>query len=914
MSKLKALSGLGQSIWLDYIRRSLMSSGELQGLIDEGLRGITSNPTIFEKAIAGSADYDEDLGRLVQEGAGVAAIYETLALADIARATDLFRPLYESTGGKDGFVSIEVSPTLADDTAGTVAEAQRLWAALARPNVLIKVPATPAGIPAVERLIADGINVNVTLIFSVRQYERVANAYIAGLERRAEAGKSLEVASVASFFVSRIDTAVDERLERIGTERARALLGKVAVANARVAFGLSRRMYGAARWRVLAQKGARVQRLLWASTGTKNPAYSKTLYIDPLIGPDTVNTLPPAALQALRDQGVVADTLEAGVADGEARLAELPAVGVDLDEVCDRLLKDGVALFAASFESLLAHVAEKRDRLQCGWHVLDGRLGKSAAAADAAVARIEAERIVPRIWARDHTVWGPDPAEIANRLGWLDNAERMAGEVERIGRFVDAVRADGMRDVLLLGMGGSSLAPEVFRKVFGVRDGFLDLHVLDSTDPAAVLEAAERLDPARTLVVVPTKSGTTVETLSFMKFFWNRFVAALGRAKAASHFVAITDPGSALEATARTLGFRHVFAGDPEIGGRYSALSPFGLVPAALIGADVGRLLDYALEAVANCEASNRPKSGDNAGARLGAWIGALAREGRDKLTFVLSPAIAPLGVWLEQLIAESTGKNGRGILPVADEPVGPPEVYGNDRLFVYVKLGDEPTNDAAIARLEAAGHPVVRMGMRDVYDLDAQMFLWEMATAVAGHVLGINPFDQPNVEAAKVLARRQIDTYKQEGRLPSSAPDAPSALGPFLAKGSPGDYVALMAYVAPGARTDEALGRLRLRIRDRLKLATTVGYGPRFLHSTGQLHKGDAGRGMFVQITCDDPRDAPIPDEPGSDASSLGFGVLKMAQALGDRQALRDGGRRVLRIHVSGDVPAGIARLVEEV
>jgi transaldolase / glucose-6-phosphate isomerase len=910
MSKMKELSALGQSIWLDYIRRSLIDSGELQALVDEGLRGVTSNPTIFEKAIAGSADYDETLSALVKQGKTVAEIYETLALSDIGRAADLFRPVHQASAGGDGFVSIEVSPTLADDTEGTVAEARRLWAALGRKNILIKVPATKAGVPAIERLIAEGINVNVTLIFSVAQYEGVANAYIAGLEKRATAGQDLGIASVASFFVSRIDTSVDERLERINSDRARKLLGTIAVANARAAYGLFRRMVDTPRWRALAQKGAHVQRVLWASTGTKNPAYSRTLYVDPLIGPDTVNTLPPATLQALREQGKVADTLAGGIPGAEAQLAELKALGIDLGAVCDKLLADGVASFAKSFESLLANIGQKRDRLLGGYRLLDAHLGRNAAAAEAALQRIEAERVLPRIWARDHTVWSPEPTEITNRLGWLDSAERMTEEVGRLRRFADEVRQEGMRDALLLGMGGSSLAPEVFRKVYGVREGFLDLHVQDSTDPAAVLHHA-RLDPVRTLVVVPTKSGSTVETLSFMKFYWNRFASALGQ-KTGAHFVAITDPGSSLETTATKLGFRHVFAGDPEIGGRYSALSPFGLVPAALIGADLDRLLDFALEAVANCDGSNRPLQGDNAGARLGAWIGALAKAGQDKLTFVMSPGIAPLGAWLEQLLAESTGKNGRGILPVADEPVGPPEVYGDDRVFAYLRVEGDATHEEAIKRLEQAGHPVIRLGLRNTYDLDAQMFLWEMATAVAGHVLHINPFDQPNVEAAKVLARRLVDSYKQEGRLPPSRPDPPSALGKFLSQGRPGDYVALMAYVAPTSRADEALGRLRLRIRDRLRLATTVGYGPRFLHSTGQLHKGDAGRGLFVQITCDDARDAPIPDEPGTDKSSLGFSTLKMAQALGDAQALREGGRRVLRIHLSGDVPPGIDRLVD--
>jgi transaldolase/glucose-6-phosphate isomerase len=570
----------------------------------------------------------------------------------------------------------------------------------------------------------------------------------------------------------------------------------------------------------------------------------------------------------------------------------------------------------------LHEVAEKHDRPLAGWQHQTAGLGSYQAVVDAALAEMRETRVMARIWAHDHTVWKPVPTEITNRLGWLQIAEAMLENVPCLEGLVDDARTAGYTDALLLGMGGSSLAPDVFRRTFGVKEGYLDLAVLDSTDPGAVLAHAERLDPARTLFVVATKSGGTAETLSFFKFFYNRVADAVGVDRAGEHFVAITDPGTQLVSLAERYAFRATFLNDPDIGGRYSALSYFGLVPAALIGMDVPLLLDRALGAARGSESCVSVE--DDPGARLGATLGELAKAGRDKVTFVVSHAVASFGDWVEQLIAESTGKEGKGLLPVVGEPLGPPEVYGRDRLFVHLRLEGDETDDAALAALEAAGHPLVRLDLHDAYDLGGQIFLWEIATAVTGHRLGINPFNQPNVEAAKVLARRMIADYAKAGRLPSGepAPLTAEALNEFLAQAQQGDpatgsgrsYIALQAYVQPTERTTTALQALRVRLRDRFRMATTVGYGPRFLHSTGQLHKGDAGNGLFIQLTADDLRDAPIPDEAGSPASSITFGVLKTAQALGDRQALLDAGRQVIRFHLGDDVLGGLKHLREAV
>ena len=509
---------------------------------------------------------------------------------------------------------------------------------------------------------------------------------------------------------------------------------------------------------------------------------------------------------------------------------------------------------------------------------------------DAAVGELNARDVLARIHALDFTVWKPVPEEISNRLGWLTIAERMEETVGEMVALRHTLQASGYTDVLLLGMGGSSLAPELFSLTFGHDHAGLALSVLDSTDAAAVRHYAATLDPRTTLYIVATKSGGTVETLSFFKYFYNETVAAVGAADAGSHFVAITDPGSSLVTLAETYGFRHTFSNDPDIGGRYSALSYFGLLPAALVGVDVPRLLAGA-QSVA-----------DDAAALLGAVIGELAKAGRDKLTLVTSPALASFGDWVEQLVAESLGKDGTGVLPVVGEPLGPPAVYGADRLFVQLTLGDDAADSAALRRLNEAGHPLVRIALADRYDLGAQMVLWELATAVAGARMGVQPFDQPNVEAAKISAKKMVAAYMETGALPAgdAQPYSRQALDAFLAQAQPGDYIALQAYVQPTAAAAAALAALRSALRDETRLATTVGFGPRFLHSTGQLHKGDGGRGLFVQFTASLGPDAPIPDKAGAAASTMGFNTLKLAQALGDGEALRQAGRRLIRFHLT--------------
>ncbi len=914
---LRQFSEQGQSIWLDYIRRAYIRDGGLARAINQGVRGVTSNPAIFEKAIAGSDDYDEQLWETCGLGVPPIEVYEALALQDIKMAADTLRAVYEATEGADGFVSLEVSPDLAYNTEGTIAEALRLWYAIDRPNVLIKVPATPEGIPAIEVLTGEGVNVNVTLIFSQEQYEAVAEAYISGLERRAAADEDLtRVSSVASFFVSRVDTQVDGQLDELDTPEAGALRGKIGIANAKLAYQRFKELFSGERWAQLADLGARVQRPLWASTSAKDPAYPDTLYADALIGPHTVNTLPPETLDAVLDHGRVTATLEAEVDQAQAQLDGLETLGIDLHEVTAQLLEEGIAKFASPFGALLESIRDKCRSVGLPRFVAE--LGDARTAVDEAWSELLRDEIVERIWELDYQVWRPNPAEISNRLGWLTSPAVMRRHVAPITAFADEVRGAGYTDALLLGMGGSSLGPDVFSTIFGASEGALRVHVLDSTEPGAVLAYAAMLKPETTLYIASSKSGTTAETLSFLTFFYTEASQRLGPEDAGAHFAVITDPGTSLATLARSLGFRAVFENIPTIGGRYSVLSYFGLVPAALLGMDVALLLDRALGVISPADPvdGESQTTDDAVAAELGLIMATLAQAGRDKLTLVTSPALANFGDWIEQLVAESSGKEGTGILPIVNEDLGLPEVYNDDRLFVHLRLDGDPSQDEALVALANAGHPVVTMHLRDRYDIGEQIFVWEMATAIASHRLGIQPFDQPNVEAAKVQARRMVAAYREEGRLPEGQPIPPSgaALRDFLMQAGAGDYVALQAYVQPTEATTEALQALRHWIRDHLGIATTLGYGPRYLHSTGQLHKGDGGHGLFIQFTADATQDVAIPDGAGSITSSLTFGVLVRAQALGDYQALVDADRRVLHIHLGEDVVGELQRLLAEV
>ncbi len=939
---LKDLLKFGQSVWLDYIRRDLITGGELKRLIEEdGLRGMTSNPAIFEKAIAGSADYADILGSLKKRfDLDAKGRYELIAIRDIQDVADLLRPIYQESNQRDGYVSLEVSPYLARDTQGTIEEARRLWKAVNRPNVMIKVPGTAEGIPAFEQLISEGININVTLLFSQVVYQRVAEAYIRGLEKFAAGGGQVSrMASVASFFISRIDNAVDAEISaRLKSaknpqdeQKLKDLLGKVAIANGKLAYQRYLNIFSGAQWDKLHSRGAQSQRVLWASTSTKNPAYPDILYVQEMIGPDTVNTIPPATFDAFRDHGQPRETLTEGVDEAKQVMQDLAAVGISIDAITDKLTDDGVRLFVEAFDKLLAAVEKSTQggttpKISQQSYKLPDALTKEVAQA---ISDWRAAGKVRRLWQRDASLW--TNTDESQWLGWLDITEKQIENKEQFQRLADEIRKDDFTDILLLGMGGSSLCPEVLTKTFGQVPGFPRLHVLDSTDPAQLKAAEAKINPAKTLFIVSSKSGTTLEPNIFKQYFFERVKQTIGPEKTGSRFIAVTDPGSKLQSEAETDKFRHIFPGVPSIGGRYSALSNFGIVPAAVMGLDVAKFLDRTEEMVQACAASVPVEQ--NPGVVLGIILGTAAKSGRDKATIIASPAISDLGAWLEQLLAESTGKLGKGIIPVDREQPAAPASYGSDRIFAYVRFDAAPdsTQDAKVSALEAAGHPVVRIFISDTYNLGQEFFRWEIATAVAGSIIGINAFNQPDVEASKIETRKLTTEYEKTGSLPAEKaifegdgtqlfadPKNSAALAggksltdylrTHLSRIGDGDYFAVLGYVEMNEAHEAQLQEIRHTVRDAKHVATCLGFGPRFLHSTGQAYKGGPNSGVFLQITCDNANDVPVPGQKYS------FGVVKAAQARGDFQVLAERGRRALRVHLGKDVNAGLSQLSKAV
>jgi len=887
--RLAALVKAGTSPWLDQIRRTLVEGGELARMVaEESLRGVTSNPSIFEKAILGSADYDDELEAAAREQLDAGAIYERLAMHDVQGAADVLAGVHAASHGRDGFVSMEVAPELAHDSEGTLSMARSYWQRLDRPNVMIKIPGTQEGAKAIEQAIYEGINVNVTLLFAVSAYEKVAEAYLRGLERRLAEDKSLAVNSVASFFVSRVDTAVDKRLTELGHDELR---GKAAVANARAAYRRFSEIFSGPRWEALHHAGAAVQRPLWASTGVKNPAYPDTMYVDELVGPHTVNTMPMATLLAVAEHGHIhGPTVEE---DPSAELDALAKAGVDIDEVTDALLVDGIEQFEDAMRRLLDGIESRRAAVITG-RPLTIEATIPAALQEPIAARVQralTENVAQRIWRRDPALWGgPGVPEIEDRLGWLTVSESMLEHASDLNQFAEECRAAGFTDAVLLGMGGSSLGPEVIARSFGEVPEGLRLHVLDSTHPDVIGALEASLSIPDTLFIVSSKSGSTIETLCQYRYF---------KVKAQPHqFVMVTDPGSPLERVARDGGLRRCFLNPPDIGGRYSVMSYFGLVPAALMGVSIEALLHRCQVAEQAC--AHYDSSQSNSGLWLGAVLGELALQGRDKLTLVVSEPIESFGLWAEQLVAESTGKQGRGVVPVVDEPLGPAEAYGEDRVFLYLRNADTPDADLdrSVEALAAAGHPTLTVATHDAIDLGRVFFLAEFATAVAGWVLEINPFDQPSVQEAKDNTQRVL----QEG-IPELAGADDDALRALLKDATPPHYIAILGYLPPSDELDAALAELRGALRSATGAATTYGYGPRYLHSTGQLHKGGPPVGRFLQLVADPQAELEIP------GAGFSFATLIAAQAAGDLQTLRDHGLRAERIKLDGDgTPASLA------
>ncbi len=924
MKQIERLHSLGQSIWYDNIQRRLLENGEMEELIRRGdIRGVTSNPSIFNNAIAKTTDYDAALKPMAWAGWTSEQIFYQLALEDIRAAADLFRPLFDETKGGDGFVSLEVSPTLARDSNKTASEAKRLWDWVNRPNLMVKIPATLEGLPAIRKAIAAGVNINVTLIFSLARYTAVMDAYMSGLEDRLAQGLPIgTIASVASFFVSRVDSKVDGQLESIikkegpEAEKAVRLLGKAAIANAKLAYALFNEALISDRFKKLERQGAQKQRPLWASTSTKNPAYRDVVYVEELIGKHTINTMPPQTLDAFRDHGEAKLTLSEGLKQARQELNEIESLGISMDSVTRELEEEGVKSFSDAFAAMLKAIDDRRLSAQA-------ELGPLQQAVAKRVQQLENEHYAASILAADADLWTKDPAgqtEVRKRLGWLKAPQVSRGLMTELPTFLQSLQMEGFTHALLLGMGGSSLAPEVMALTFGVREQTgqtgLDLAILDSTDPAQVRAAARRSPVENTLYIVSSKSGMTGEVNAYLDFFWARAKRQIGH-HVNRHFIAITDPGTALDKLAQERNFRQIFRADPNVGGRYSALTAFGVVPAALIGLDTGMLLDRSQWLADQCLPD--VPAGRNPGLVLGAILGEAACNGQDKLTLIADPELASFGSWVEQLVAESSGKNGKGIVPIDLEPQAKPVQYSRDRLFVYLRQsgGLEKLADD----LRKTGQPVIELNIPREYDLGAEFYRWEYATAAACSILSVNAFDQPDVQDNKTRTRQKVEAFRKTGRLDEGNPawqgsdgtafgeitprmanarTTAELIAGFLEVAKSGDYVAINAYLPRNSVTFGRLQKLRKSVMKLTGTATTLGFGPRFLHSTGQLHKGGPGSGVFIQLTADPAEDLEIPEE------GVTFGVMERAQALGDFEALQARGRRVLRIHLKkGCFPA---------
>jgi transaldolase/glucose-6-phosphate isomerase len=933
MNPLLKLIDYGQSYWLDNLTRDKIKSGELKMRVTkQGLRGITSNPSIFNKAISNSSSYDVQIKQLVNLKKDVTEIYESLTIKDVQDACDILRTVYDESEGVDGFVSLEVSPYLAHDPEATLNEARRLFKEVNRKNCFIKIPGTPKCVSAIEEALYEGININVTLLFSIQSYEAVANAYVNALTRRLNEGKPIkEIRSVASFFLSRIDVLVDQLLGHLMTPgnndftsiRPEFLLGKAAIASAKLAYQSYKRIFAGEAWQKLVENGAKVQRPLWASTSTKDPLYSDVKYVEALIGPDTVNTLPDETIDAFADHGITeANTIEKDIDAAYKVFEDLKSLGIDIDFVTRQLVNDGIQKFIDPFDNLMKSLALKRNE------ILEGKngsqkinAGKFKSEVNAAFKSLNEKQFGRRLFAKDPFLWSFDQKQIEEikiRIGWLDSAKDFLSKADEIEQFVKTVKADKYKYAVLLGMGGSSLCPEVSRETFGTKQGYLELFVLDNTDPAAVKDVESKIELSKSLFIVASKSGTTLESQSFYRYFYEQTEKVIGKS-VGEHFIAITDPETPLVKEAEEKSFRYVFENPIEFGGRYSALSYFGLVPMALIGIDIKKILSSAIQMQLNCSSAIPAEA--NPGLSLGAFLGVNQKLGRDKITFILARSIKAFGLWAEQLIAESTGKEGKGLVPVESEKIGKPENYSNDRVFVYMFTPEDKIDENKISTLEKAGHPVVRIELKDKFAIGGEYLRWEIATATACTVLGINAFDQPNVSESKNNTNNLLAAWKQSGNFDEGNPifskddisvfcnqsaswlfeghrkSLKDFITAYLKLIAPSDYISLLAYFLQTPARHKQLQSIRIGLRDKFKIATTLGYGPRYLHSTGQLHKGGPNEGLFIIFTADSSEEVIIPGE------QFGFATLQRAQALGDFGSLNNKNRRVIRIHLGKNV-----------
>ena len=912
--------------WLNYLRRSFIDSGEMGQMIVDGICGLTVNLSVLAQAVTCSADYDRALELLIAEGVPFDVLPRALLTDDIQRAATILNPVYERSQRLNGYISLPIDPALAHDTVGTVATVRHLLADINYPNVMVEIPATPGGIAAIKELTRDGVCTNATLIFTLETYEAVAQAYLEGL---AEYMDSHSVwrrwpTAVATIAIGPLDGLVDSWLmEQRLTDRQ----GEAGVALARLVYESHRSLLGGSQWQKLSKKGGLPQRPLWADLVPRNFQLPDDYYLNAMAAPGTVSSLEPVLWNTIRDSSRSLQTQVQGSQEARTHLQTLTRLGLDLAATERQLQAEGLARLGQAFKMVRQSVRQKREQLEDDWRRMTWHLGEGETAVTQQLTQLCNNRIMCRIWNHDHTVWQTSPDQIGRQLGWLHLMPVMRDHIKRLQTMTQTLVKEGYTHALLLGMGGSGLAPQLFAYTFTQaalppRPGLppppqLHLDVLVNADPVTILNQAKRIDPARTLFVVVSKSGRTVETMAAFNYFYNRVQTAVGTAEAGRHFVAVTDPDSPLVALASDLYFRDTFYNPLHIPGRYAALTFTGLIPAALAGVNLETLLDRAQGMACNGQSCNCPLEGDNVAAQLGTALGTLAQAGRDKLTFITNPVLAGFADWVEQLLAESLGKDGCGIVPVVGEPLGEPAVYGRDRAFVHLRLDGDDSQDTAVQNLIDAGFPVIILHWRDLQDVGGQFFLWQMATAVAAHHLSVNPFSQPQFDAYKSEIQRIVTDAQENGEIFVPDDDLTTgtwaALQKFLAQAHPGDYVAVQAFTPRTSTIDHALQSLRAAVRDQTGLATIVGYGPRCLHTTGQMLLSDRGNGLVIQLLANVVLDVLIPDKVGEKAAGLTFGTLKELQALTMSHLLRHDRRRVLRCHLGADAAIGLQSLVDE-
>ncbi|MEO5642613.1 MAG: bifunctional transaldolase/phosoglucose isomerase [Bacteroidia bacterium] len=942
MNNLINLFDFGQSYWLDNLTREKISGGELQKRIDtQGLRGITSNPSIFNKAISKSKSYDEQIAQLVKDEKSVQEIYDALTVKDVQDACDLLKPVYKKSKGIDGFVSLEVPPHLAHDTEGTITKARTLFKTVNRSNCLIKVPGTKEGIPAIEQLLYEGININITLLFSVKRYEEVAEAYIRALQRRVKEHKKIDaLISVASVFLSRIDVLTDELLSqcitsyKVNAEQSlpESLQGKAGLVTARLCYQSFKTIFNTTAWRKLEKSGAHVQRPLWASTSNKDPLYNDLRYVETIIGKDTVNTLPDETIDAFAKYGQLKEnTIEDNLAEAKTYFRRLKKAGIAITFITQQLENEGIQKFTDAYNELISNLANKRLTILSNRSAIQSlEAGTLKDELKSAYSSLDEKQIPNLLFAEDPYLWkkgGKQLEEINHRLGWLKLPEKFTKHAETLKDFSKKIKDEGYTSAVLLGMGGSSLCSEVARETYGSAKGYPELFVLDNTSPEAILDLKKKINISKTLFIVASKSGNTEETLSFFHYFYEQLKQE-NKKRPGDNFIAITDDGTPLVKIAKEYKFRKTFLNPPDLGGRYSVLSDFGLVPMALMGIDISEFLKSARQMEISCEGI---PAASNPGISLGAVLGLCQKQGRDKITFVLSTSISSFGYWVEQLLAESTGKENKGLIPVNGEVLGTPEVYTNDRVFVHLYLKSDAIkeDEQKLNNLVEAGHPLIRIELSNTLDLGGEYYRWEIAAAVSGLIIGINPFDQPNVEESKKNTADLLEAWQKDGDFKTVEPfaekdalsvfcgkkaaqllkkhstDFKATVSAFTALAHQGDYIAFLPYFELTQKRKNSLQNWRNELRDELKVTTTLLGGPRYLHSTGQLHKGGPDSGLYIILVSEEEVTLAIPGE------KFGFDILHHAQSLGDFRSLDNKGRRVIRINLGKNINYGLDALM---